>query len=88
MVLIQERSKINSLTTLIEPPSVSIGEMSFAEGNRNKRSYVSGFEAGMKIVMEYWEGSVDIGIAKSNIEHIKELMGSPEDKNRFIKGSK
>jgi hypothetical protein len=88
MTLIQERSKINSITTSIEPPSMIVGRSSFAEGDGNRRVYLNGFEAGLEIVMEYWESNTDIEVAKSNIEHVKELMRATESKARFIKGKK
>lgn len=86
--MIQERSKINSITTLIEPPSMGVGKSSFAEGDASKKVYLNGFEAGLEIVMEYWESNTDIEVAKGNIEHVKNLMCNPESKNRFIKGKK
>jgi hypothetical protein len=65
-----------------------VGRSSFAEGDSNKRLYLNGFEAGLEIVMEYWESNMDIDIAKSNIEHVKDFIRAPENKTRFIKGKK
>ena len=65
-----------------------VGRSSFAEGDGNRRVYLNGFEAGLEIVMEYWESNTDIEGAKSNIEHVKELMRATESKARFIKGKK
>ena len=84
--LIQERNKINSITTSIEPPSMVVARSSFAEGDGNRKVYMNGFEAGLNIVMEYWESNTDIDVAKSNIEHVKKSLYPSEYKNKFVKG--
>ena len=60
-------------TSTVYLPSGPIN-LNFADGVQNKRVYLTGFEAGINLVMEYWTSGTDKNSAVDNLEKIKDLM--------------
>lgn len=57
-------------------PSIAPGDINFADGNKQKQTYLTGFEAGVSLVMQYWKKGEDLDTALINIDSIKEMMMS------------
>ena len=60
--------------TVLDPSTVAVGELNFANGSNNKRVYLTGFEAGINVVMQYWKSGMDTADAEQNLEHIKDMI--------------
>lgn len=60
--------------TVLDPSTVAVGELNFADGLKNKRVYLTGFEAGINVVMQYWKSGIDTADAEQNLEHIKDMI--------------
>lgn len=71
----------NSDITVLDPSTVAVGELNFADGTRNKRVYLTGFEAGINVVMQYWKSGIDTADAERNLEHIKDMIKSNASRN-------
>ena len=67
--------------TLLDPSTVAVGELNFADGLKNKRVYLTGFEAGINVVMQYWKSGIDTADAEQNIEHIKDMIKANASRN-------
>jgi hypothetical protein len=61
---------------LLDPVDTAIGQVTFADGTKNKNIYLKGFEAGVNVVMEYWKKGIDENAAQENIDFIKEIIFS------------
>ena len=59
---------------MVDPASIAVGELNFADGLKNKKVYLTGFEAGINVVMQYWKGGLDTTDAEKNLEYIKEMI--------------
>ena len=66
--------KKQMIDTSIGLPTVDIGGVSFASGNKEKKIYSLGFDAAVDLVMEYWAKGEDMDIAVTNIKFIKETL--------------
>lgn len=49
-------------------------DLNFSDGAKNKKSYLTGFEAGVNLIMEYWLKGVEKGEVLDNLEQIKWVM--------------
>ena len=67
--------------TVLDPSTVAVGELNFADGLKNKRVYLTGFEAGINVVMQYWKSGIDTADAEQNLEHIKDMIKANESRN-------
>ncbi|MEE9353347.1 MAG: hypothetical protein V3U94_02870 [Candidatus Thorarchaeota archaeon] len=59
---------------IADPASIAVGELNFADGLKNKKVYLTGFEAGINVVMQYWKGGLDTIDAEENLEYIKDMI--------------
>ena len=60
--------------TSIEPASYAIGQISFADNSGNRKVYLSGLNAGIDVVMQYWKNGTCSEQAEENLKHIKETL--------------
>jgi hypothetical protein len=67
--------------TVLDPSTVAVGELNFADGLKNKRVYLTGFEAGINVVMQYWKSGIDTADAEQNLEHIKDMIKANASRN-------
>lgn len=67
--------------TVLDPSTVVVGELNFADGLKNKRVYLTGFEAGINVVMQYWKSGIDTADAEQNLEHIKDMIKANASRN-------
>jgi len=67
--------------TVLDPSTVAVGELNFADGLKNKRVYLTGFEAGINVVMQYWKSGIGTADAEQNIEHIKDMIKANASRN-------
>ena len=65
---------------VLDPSTVAVGELNFADGLKNKRVYLTGFEAGINVVMQYWKSGIGTADAEQNIEHIKDMIKASESR--------
>lgn len=74
--------------TVLDPMSIAVGELNFADGVKNKRVYLTGFEAGINVVMQYWKSGLNASDAEQNLEHIKDLIRTNGKSSSFSSGNK
>ena len=67
--------------TVLDPSTVAVDELNFADGLKNKRIYLTGFEAGINVVMQYWKSGIDTADAEQNLEHIKDMIKANASRN-------
>lgn len=75
-----------AIDTSIEPASFAVGQIHFAENSGNRKVYLTGLNAGINVVMQYWKNGLDAEAAEENLAHIKNTLVS--DGRVFNKGGK
>lgn len=78
-----QRSKV--IDTSIEPASFVIGQILFADNSGSKKVYLSGLNAGIDVVMQYWKNGIGPDKAEENLNHIKETLVSSKNFNKAIR---